>query len=135
MVVELAFSGMLDKCHKFVVCTKPRSKLKHSNTAAPIELRLVTILLTMVHLFNCGSYFSTEFKLELPSFPPSANRFESISTTSWVDLGNNNNKNYIQASINALIQMWARSFVLPSGMHGLYWFPRVSTDVKAFPLK
>lgn len=38
--------------HKFVVCTKPRSKLKQSNTAAPTELRLATIELTMVHLFR-----------------------------------------------------------------------------------
>lgn len=38
--------------HKFVVCTKPRSKLKHSKTAAPTELRRATIEFTMVHLFK-----------------------------------------------------------------------------------
>ena len=38
--------------HKLVVCTKPRSKLKHSKTAAPTELRRATIELTMVHLFK-----------------------------------------------------------------------------------
>lgn len=72
LLVELPVSGIPFKCHKFVVCTRPRSKLKHSKTAAPTELRLVTMLLTMVHLFDCVSYFSTEFNEELPSLPPSA---------------------------------------------------------------
>lgn len=70
--VELEPSGILVKCHKFVVCTSPRSKLKHSRTAAPIELRRVAILLTIDHLLSCGSYFSTELSDELPSFPPNA---------------------------------------------------------------
>lgn len=86
LLVELLDSGMLFKGHKFVVCTRPRSKLKHSRTAAPTELRRVTMLLTMVHLFNCVSYFSTEFNDELPSLPPSAYKKLSISTTSCVDL-------------------------------------------------
>ena len=31
-------------------------------------------------------YLSIEFKLALPSFPPSAYNIPSTSTTSWVDL-------------------------------------------------
>lgn len=95
----LWFSGTLVKCHKFVVCTKPRSKLKHSKTAAPIELRRVTMLFTTVHLFNCGSNFSTEFSDELPSFPPSAYKFLSISTTSCVDLQKKKNKKMVQLKL------------------------------------
>lgn len=86
VMAEFVFSAILDKRHKFVVCTKPRSKLKHSKIAAPIELRRVTIDETIVHLFNCGSYFSTEFNDELPSFPPNAYNRLSIWTTSCVDL-------------------------------------------------
>lgn len=71
VVFDAEFSGMV-KCHKFVVCTSPLSKLKHSSTAAPIELRRVTMLLIMVHLLSCGSYFSTELSDELPSLPPNA---------------------------------------------------------------
>lgn len=67
-----AVSAMLGKCHKFVVCTRPRSKLKHSRTEAPTELRRVTIDDTIAHLSVLGSYFSTEFSDEEPSFPPSA---------------------------------------------------------------
>jgi hypothetical protein len=37
------------------VCNKPRSKLKHSSTAAPIELRRVNMLVTMVHLLSATS--------------------------------------------------------------------------------
>lgn len=58
--------------HKFVVCTKPRSKLKQSNTAAPTELRLATIEVTMVHLLRRISYRSTELREEDPSLPPKA---------------------------------------------------------------
>lgn len=74
LIVEavMVASGMQGKCHKFVVCTSPRSKLKHSSTDAPTELRRVTIDDTMVHLLSFGSYFSTEFKDEEPSFPPRA---------------------------------------------------------------
>lgn len=54
------------------VCRNTCSILMHSNTAAPTELLLVAMEATMVHLFSLGSYFSTEFKLEEPSFPPSA---------------------------------------------------------------
>lgn len=85
-VVELEFSAMLDKRHKFVVCTNPRSKLKHSKMDAPIELRRVTIDDTIAHLFVDGSYFSTEFNDELPSLPPNAYNISSIGTTSCVDL-------------------------------------------------
>lgn len=79
-------SGMLGKCHKFVVCTSPRSRLKHSSTDAPTELRRVTIEETIVHLFCFGSYFSTEFNDDEPSLPPSAYNIPSTSTTSCVDL-------------------------------------------------
>jgi len=48
-------SVMLAKGHKFVVCTSPRSRWKHSRTAAPTELRRATIALTTLHLFNRGS--------------------------------------------------------------------------------
>lgn len=75
-------SGMLGKCHKLVVCTSPRSKLKHSRTDAPTELRRVTIDDTIVHLFCFGSYFSTEFNDDDPSFPPNAYNSPSTSTTS-----------------------------------------------------
>lgn len=72
--------------HKFVVCISPRSRLKHSSTDAPTELRRVTIDDTIVHLFNFGSYFSTEFNDDEPSFPPRAYRHPSTSMTSCVDL-------------------------------------------------
>lgn len=75
--------------HKFVVCTSPFSKLKHSSTDAPTELRRVPIDATMVHLFNCGSYFSTEFNEDEPSLPPNAYIKPSTSITSCVDLQTN----------------------------------------------
>lgn len=86
IVDEFELSVILDKRHKFVVCTIPRSKFIHSNMAAPIELRRVTIDETIVHSFNCGSYFSAEFNDELPSLPPKAYRILSLGTTSCVDL-------------------------------------------------
>lgn len=52
----------------------------------PIDDRLVSIGVSKVHLFNLGSYFSTEFKDELPSFPPIVRRYPSMLTTSCVDL-------------------------------------------------
>jgi hypothetical protein len=55
------------------VCNKPRSKLKHSRTAAPIELRRVNIDVTIVHLLRATSYRSTEFNELLPSLPPICN--------------------------------------------------------------
>lgn len=82
------FSGIAVKCHKFVVSKNPRSKLKHSKTDAPTELRLVTIDDTIVHLFNFGSYFSIEFNDDEPSFPPTAYKNPDTSTTSCVDLYN-----------------------------------------------
>jgi len=48
------------------------SRLQQSKTPAPTLDLLVSIEVTMVHLFSLGSYLSTEFKLELPSFPPKA---------------------------------------------------------------
>lgn len=62
------------------------SILKHSNTAAPTELLLVSIEDIKVHLFKRTSYFSTEFSDELPSFPPRASKLLSQATTSCVDL-------------------------------------------------
>lgn len=79
-------SVMLAKGHKFVVCTSPRSRWKHSKTAAPTELRRATMALTTLHLFSRVSYRSTELSEELPSLPPKAKRAPSTSTTSWVDL-------------------------------------------------
>lgn len=84
--VIVIFSTMGAKGHKFVVCTNPRSILKHSNTDAPTELRRVTIDDTIVHLFVFGSNFSTEFNDDEPSLPPRAYRQPSTSTTSCVDL-------------------------------------------------
>lgn len=81
MAADVA-SGMQGRCHKLVVCTSPRSKLKHSSTEAPTELRRVTIDETIVHLLSFGSYFSTEFKDDEPSFPPSEYNRPSTSTTS-----------------------------------------------------
>lgn len=46
---------LLSGGHKFVVCTSPRSKWKHSSTAAPTLLRRATIALTTLHLFRRGS--------------------------------------------------------------------------------
>lgn len=83
---------MVVKCHKLVVCTSPLSKLKHSNTVAPTELRRVTIDETIDHLFNCGSNFSTEFNDDEPSLPPNAYKKPSTSITSCVDLNNNIDK-------------------------------------------
>lgn len=86
------FSAVDGNRHKFVVWTSPLSKLKHSKTDAPTELRRVTIDDTIVHLFNCGSYFSTEFNDEDPSLPPSAYMKPSTSITSCVDLNTANGK-------------------------------------------
>ncbi len=64
---------------QMAVCNKPRSKLKHSRTAAPMELLLMNILVTMVHLLSSTSYLSTEFNELEPSFPPSERKFSKIS--------------------------------------------------------
>lgn len=52
--VALANDSAIDDSggHKFVVCTSPLSKWKQSKTAAPTELRLATIELTIVHLLR-----------------------------------------------------------------------------------
>lgn len=55
-----------------VICLSTDSMLMHSKTAAPTELRRVTIEETTVHLLRRGSNFSTEFRLEEPSLPPIA---------------------------------------------------------------
>ena len=60
--------------------------MKHSSTEAPIELRRVSMEVTIVHLFTFGSYRSTELSDEEPSLPPSAYRNPFASTTSCVDL-------------------------------------------------
>lgn len=72
LLLAAVVSAIVDKGHKLVVWTSPRSRLKQSRTEAPTELRLVTIELTIVHLFSLGSYFSTELSDDEPSFPPNA---------------------------------------------------------------
>lgn len=102
-----AFSGIVVKCHKLAICTRLRSKLKHSSIAAPIDVRRKNMDDTVVHSSACGSYFShlQLFKLndwfetnatyiecvyvfrELePSFPPKAIKQPSTSISSCVDL-------------------------------------------------
>lgn len=55
---------------QIAVCKRPRSKLKHSRTADPIELLLMNMEVTIDHLLSATSYRSTEFKELDPSFPP-----------------------------------------------------------------
>jgi hypothetical protein len=71
---------------QMLVCSIPRSRLKHSRTEAPTELRRVNMEVTIAHLLLSGSYRSTEFSEEEPSLPPRAKRKPLASTTSCVDL-------------------------------------------------
>lgn len=70
VAADCVASAIVVKCHKLVVCTRPRSKLKHSSTAAPTDVRRKNIDDTFVHSSACGSYFSTVFKDDAPSLPP-----------------------------------------------------------------
>lgn len=90
MVGGLVFDSEDDDDVKFL------SILKHSKTAAPTELLLVSIDVIKVHLFNRTSYFSTEFSEELPSFPPSASKLPSQATTSCVDLKTKQSQPYFK---------------------------------------
>lgn len=69
---SFSIEALADSIGQMLVCKSPRSKLKHSRTEAPTEDRRVNIEVTTVHLFNAGSYLSTEFNDDEPSFPPSA---------------------------------------------------------------
>lgn len=125
-------SGMVVNGHKLVVCTRPRSKLKHSKTAAPTELLLVTIDDTMVHLFCSGSYFSTEFNDEDPSLPPRAYKNPSTSITSWVDrleciavIGSHAFRRIFNRSPLDLLkisQMWQKHFQITLFSYTCTWF-------------
>jgi hypothetical protein len=53
--------------------------LKHSRTAAPIELLRINMLVTIDHLLSATSYLSTEFNELDPSFPPEMRREEKKS--------------------------------------------------------
>lgn len=62
-------------------------KLRSSRTATPTLLRRVNMQEAATHLLVRGLYFSMEFRLELPSLPPTAYSQPSIATRSWVLLG------------------------------------------------
>lgn len=81
-IADATDSAIEDKGHKFVVCTRLRSKWKQSRTDAPTELLLVAMDVTIVHLFRFVSYFSTELRDDEPSLPPIAYKNPSTSTTS-----------------------------------------------------
>lgn len=55
--------------------------------ATPTLLRRVNMHEAATHLLVRGLYFSMEFRLELPSLPPTAYSHPSIATRSWVLLG------------------------------------------------
>lgn len=59
-------------------------KLSSSKTATPTLLRRVNMQDAATHLLLRGLYFSMEFRLELPSFPPTAYSQPSMATRSWV---------------------------------------------------
>lgn len=63
---------------QMAVCNNPRSKLKHSRTAAPIELLRINMLVTIDHLLSATSYLSTEFNELDPSFPPDDRKRERL---------------------------------------------------------
>lgn len=52
--------------------------------ATPTLLRRVNMQEAATHLLLRGLYFSMEFRLELPSLPPTAYSQPSIATRSWV---------------------------------------------------
>lgn len=64
-------------------------KFRSSSTATPTLLRRVNMQEAATHLLLRGLYFSMEFRLELPSFPPTAYSQPSIATRSWVLLEDN----------------------------------------------
>lgn len=59
-------------------------KLSSSSTATPTLLRRVNMQEAATHLLVRGLYFSMEFRLELPSLPPTAYSQPSMATRSWV---------------------------------------------------
>jgi len=59
-------------------------KLSSSSTATPTLLRRVNMQEAATHLLVRGLYFSMEFRLELPSLPPTAYSHPSMATRSWV---------------------------------------------------
>lgn len=59
-------------------------KFRSSSTATPTLLRRVNMQEAATHLLLRGLYFSMEFRLELPSLPPTAYSQPSIATRSWV---------------------------------------------------
>lgn len=95
VAAEAEFSHALTSCQRLVeetdsVGEEGGGKFRSSSTATPTLLRRVNMQEAATHLLLRGLYFSMEFRLELPSFPPTAYSQPSIATRSWVLLEDNN---------------------------------------------
>lgn len=94
VAAEAEFSQAVTSCQRLVeetdrVGEEGGGKFRSSSTATPTLLRRVNMQEAATHLLLRGLYFSMEFKLELPSFPPTAYSQPSIATRSWVLLEDN----------------------------------------------
>lgn len=94
VAAEAEFSQAVTSCQRLVeeterVGEEGGGKFRSSSTATPTLLRRVNMQEAATHLLLRGLYFSMEFRLELPSFPPTAYSQPSIATRSWVLLEDN----------------------------------------------
>lgn len=89
VAAEAEFSQAVTSCQRLVEETESvgedgGGKFRSSSMATPTLLRRVNMQEAATHLLLRGLYFSMEFRLELPSLPPTAYSQPSIATRSWV---------------------------------------------------
>ena len=87
VAAEAEVSQAVTPCQRLVeeterVGEEGGGKFSSSSTATPTLLRRVNMQEAATHLLLRGLYFSMEFRLELPSLPPTAYNQPSIATKS-----------------------------------------------------